>query len=130
MGKKRIQIDSDEAENEQPPNKVSKYLMIIDKLHSQDEAYEALKTIAESDDNQEIIDLLSQGGTGKDLLNVVDNSVEKLKAAEISIVFNACEVFLIHVSTCLSKAETEEECTKWKKLGLELSREILEDHIG
>ena len=128
MVKKRAP-DSEEIPNE-PPKKASKYEMIIDKLHDQNEAYEALKTIADSNDNAEIVELLSQGGTGKDLLDIVDNSVEKLKAPEISVVFNACESFLLHLANCLLNTANEEEQSKWKKMGIDLTREILEDHMG
>ena len=131
MAKKRLQ-DSHAEVNEPPKkaSKIDKHLMTIDRLHSEKEAFEALKSIADSNDNSEIIELLSQGGTGKDLLSIIDNSVEKLKSPEVSLVFNACEAFLLHISSCLSKVSNEEEVSKLKKLGIELSREILEDHIG
>ena len=105
-------------------------MMTIDRLHSEKEAFEALKTIADSNDNSEIIELLRKGGTGKDILSIIDNSVEKLKSPEISLVFNACESFLLHISSCLSSASNDEEISNLKKLGIELVREILEDHIG
>ena len=133
MGKKRSQNANEEAS--EPPKKASKvdvekHTMTIDQLHSEKGAFAALKSIADSADNSEIIELLSQGGTGKDLLNVIDNSVEKLRAPEIAIVFSACEAFLLHVSSCISNASTDEEIANLKKLGIELAREILEDHIG
>ena len=130
MGKKRSQNDTKANEPPQKVSKLDKHTMTIDLLHSEKHAYEALKSIADSNDNSEIIELLSQGGSGKDLLNIIDNSVEKLKAPEISLVFNACEAFLLHISSCISDASTEEEVANLKKLGIELVREILEDHIG
>ena len=126
LGKKRS-MPSKEVDFEEPPTKKVD-LMIIDRLQQTKGIFDALKSITDS--NDEIGKLLSQGGSGKELLNVIDISVEKLKASEISMVFNACEAFFLYVSSSLSKAETEEEVTKFKKLGIELCREILEDHIG
>lgn len=101
--------------------------LIIDQLNG-DDALDALKAIA--DDSSKIAELLNQGGTGKDLLSFVDNSVEKLKAPDISIVFSACETFLLHISSALSNSSTEEEINKLKKLAIDLTRELLEDHLG
>ncbi len=103
---------------------------IIDQLAVNESAFEALKAIADSKDYSEIIQLLSQGGSGKDLLSVIDNSVEKLKSTEISIVFNACESFLLFIASSISSASNEDESNRYKKLGIELCREILDDHMG
>lgn len=126
MGKKRAQSELDE----QPLAKASKTdLMIVDQLNGKN-ALNALKCIAESNDNEDVARLLSQGGTGKDLIGILVNSAEKLKSPEISIVFNACEKFLLHVTSCMSESASPEEASKFMNFGIELCREILEDHLG
>jgi hypothetical protein len=104
-------------------------LLLIDQLHSK-EALFAIKKIAESTENTEITELLSQGGSGKDIISVFTDSVEKLKSPDISLVFNACESFLLYVATIIENSQSEDEEAKFKKLALELTREVLEDHLG
>lgn len=128
MGKKRVHSASER--DEQPLAKANRTgEMIVDQLNSKN-AIEALKGIAEASDNEDIVKLLSQGGNGKDLLSIFVNSAEKLKSPEISIVFNACEKFLLHVTTCMLESSTPEEASKFTNFGIELCREILEDHLG
>ena len=126
MGKKRVNSES----GEEPLPKVSKSdSMIVDELNGKD-ALVALQRIVDSSDNEEIVALLSQGGGGKDLLNIFDALPEKPKSSDISLVFNACEKFLLHVSKCISEAQNDEDENKFKKLGIELSHELLEFHLG
>lgn len=127
MARKRSNQVTEESET--PLKKQAKTDLIIDQLNSTSDALEALKTIA-NNENEELKQLLNQGGTGKDLINIFTNSVDKLKAPDISIVFNACEVFLIHLATNLSTAQAEDDTEKMKKLGIELVKELLEDHLG
>ena len=117
--------------NEEPLAKVAKKAksdLIIDKLQVKEDALEILPSL----DDVQIQDLLAQGGTGKEFLNIFIESVEKPKASEISTVFHACHLFLLYLSERLEQEEDEniESVNKFKKLGLELSREILEDHMG
>ena len=99
---------------EEPLPKVSKSdSMIVDELNGKD-ALVALQRIVDSSDNEEIVALLSQGGGGKDLLNIFDALPEKPKSSDISLVFNACEKFLLHVSKCISDAQNEEDENKFK----------------
>ena len=101
--------------------------LIIDQLQNKNEALEILPNLS----GEEIQALLAQGGTGKDLLNVLHcQNEEKLKAPEISVVFTACQAFFLHLTEKLENCKQEEEVQKFKKLGVELCRELLEDHIG
>ena len=115
--------------NEEPLAKVAKKAksdLLIDRLQVKEEALEILASLEEA----QIQDLLAQGGTGKEFVNILVDSVEKPKASEISIVFHACHVFLIYLSERLEQEDNDNNVNKFKKLGLELSREILEDHMG
>ena len=115
--------------NEEPlAAKKAKNELIIDKLQVKEDALSVLQSL----DEDQIQELLAQGGSGKDLLNVLVNSVEKAKATEISAVFNACQVFFLYLTAKFEEvAENNvEDRKKFQKLGIELCREILEDHIG
>ena len=109
--------------------KKSKSELIIDQLQNKNEALEILPNLS----GEQIQALLAQGGTGKDILNVLHSeNGEKLKAPEISVVFTACQAFFLHLTEKLENCQEEgkEEVQKFKKLGVELCREVLEDHIG
>ena len=127
MGKKRSIDESESA----PAQKLLRKdeVLLIDELNSKN-GLDGLQRIVESSDYSEIITLLSQGGSGKDLLSVLVNNPEKPKSSDISIIFNACESFLLHVSTCISNSENDEEKSRYRKLGIELCHELLEFHLG
>ncbi len=135
MKRKHNKVAPASAANEEPlgkrPKKVVKAAsdLLIDKLHS-DEAPEALKEIADSvtNDYDKILELLSQGGGGKDILALFDRD-EKPKSPEISLVFNACETFLLYLANQI-KDEKNVKDSRHTKLALEVTREILEQHLG
>ena len=128
MGKKRTNVSS-EDDGPPIPKAAKTEMMIVEELHGKN-PLEALQRIADALDDKIIVELLSQGGTGKDLLNIFDQVIEKPKSSDISIVFNACESFLLYVSKSISSAQNEDEESKFKKLGVELCHELLEFHLG
>ena len=129
MGKKRPNVLS-EDDGPPIPKAAKTEMMIVEELHGKN-PLEALQRIADAlDDDKIIVELLSQGGSGKDLLNILDQVTEKPKSSEISILFNACESFLLYVSKSISSAQNEDEVSKFKKLGVELCHELLEFHLG
>ena len=79
-------------------SKKAKSELIIDQLQNKNEALEVFANFS----GEQIQALLAQGGTGKDILNVFQN--EKLKSPEISVVFNACQSFFLHLTEKLENS--------------------------
>ena len=73
--------------------------------------------------------------------------VDKAKAADVAVVFSACEKLLLHLATVLNQIQNEEDQEEedemeekgratrtakletYQKLALDITREILRNHI-
>ena len=121
-------------------------VLLIDRLHGCN-ALSALKEMQakielfKHSDNSKPEDPLYQffgeGGTARDILQALDQS-GKVKSAEATVVFNACEAILLHLGSQMLRIESKERGTenekdytvaKMQTLALDITREILQNHM-
>ena len=115
--------------------------LLLDRLHGSNAIY-ALKDIQTKLEslkfNSKVEDPLNeffqQGGTARDFLQVLNQS-DKIKHSDVVVVFHACEAILLHLGAQITaelKVEenySESKNAKLQSLAVDLSREILQNHI-
>ena len=76
-----------------------------------------------------------EGGTARDLLQPL-NQADKVKSSDAALAFNAYESILLYLgastTTCAKSDEGEErttKLTKMQRLAIDLTREVLANHL-
>ena len=110
----------------------SKDILLLDSLRGSN-ALNALKEfVLDSEDFQDpenpIRKFLNEGGTAKDMLHLLDET-DKARAPDVAVIFSACDRLLLYLAVNLNQEESDAKRENYQKLALDLTREILRNHI-
>ena len=110
-------------------------VLLLDRLHSS-AALTTLKEIqTKLETGENIIEgFLHEGGTARDLLELLSRA-DKVKSSEVTCLFTAYEVILLHLGKCILPHDADEideekiaNSAKMQKLATEFTQEILANH--